>query len=154
MHRCRHSLRIRCWGSRDRARAERGVVMVLERLREQARRLKAQTYAIYLVARDPRTPWFAKLLAAIVVGYALSPIDLIPDFIPVLGYLDDLLLIPLGLWLVVRLVPEAVLADAQERAASMIENELPPARGAAIAVVAVWLLLAAFAIGFVYRLIR
>jgi len=74
----------------------RSTVTALNRLKQQARRLKEQTYALYFVARDPRTPWFAKLLAGAVVAYALSPIDLIPDFIPVLGYLDDLVLLPLG----------------------------------------------------------
>lgn len=72
-----------------------------------------------LAARDPRTPLAAKVLAALVVAYAASPIDLIPDFIPVLGYLDDLILVPLGIWLVLRLIPEAVMIDARARAADM-----------------------------------
>lgn len=72
-----------------------------------------------IAARDPRTPWPAKLLAAVVVAYALSPIDLIPDFIPVLGYLDDLVLIPLGIWLVLRLIPEEVMADARGKATQL-----------------------------------
>ena len=129
------------------------MVAALDRLKEQARRLKAQTYALYLVARDPRTPWFAKLLAGAVVAYALSPIDLIPDFIPVLGYLDDLVLLPLGIWLAVRLVPAEVLDDARERAASAIERELPASRGVMVIIVVIWLLLAALAIAFTYRLV-
>ena len=72
-----------------------------------------------IAAHDPRTPWPAKLLAALVVAYALSPIDLIPDFIPVLGYLDDLILVPLGIWLVLRLIPDAVMAEARRKAAGM-----------------------------------
>ena len=72
-----------------------------------------------IAARDPRTPWPAKLLAALVVAYALSPVDLIPDFIPILGLLDDLILVPLGIWLVLRLIPDAVMADARLRAAGM-----------------------------------
>jgi len=127
-------------------------VTALNRLKQQARRLKEQTYALYFVARDPRTPWFAKLLAGAVVAYALSPIDLIPDFIPVLGYLDDLVLLPLGIWFAVRLVPAEVLDDARERAASAVEDELLASRGLA-AVVATWLLLAALAIALLYRLL-
>ncbi|MGE5517797.1 MAG: YkvA family protein [Bacteroidota bacterium] len=73
--------------------------------------------AVAIAARDPRTPWPAKLLAALVVAYALSPIDLIPDFIPVLGYLDDLIVVPLGIWLVLRLIPDDVMADARAKAA-------------------------------------
>jgi uncharacterized membrane protein YkvA (DUF1232 family) len=128
-------------------------VGALDGLKEQARRLKAQTYVLYLVARDPRTPWLAKLLAAGVVAYALSPVDLIPDFIPVLGYLDDLVLLPLGVWLAIRLVPAAVIDDARQRAASEVDGELPASRGAVVAVLVVWLLLAALAVAFVYRLV-
>ncbi|MCP2015551.1 uncharacterized membrane protein YkvA (DUF1232 family) [Deinococcus sp. HSC-46F16] len=86
-------------------------------MRAFARRLKADLLALSLAARDPRTPWLARALALLVLAYALSPIDLIPDFIPVLGQLDDLLLVPAGLWLVLRLVPPAVLEDARAEAA-------------------------------------
>ncbi len=89
---------------------------MLQRWTDKARSIKRDLYAIYLACRDPRTPWYARLLAALVIGYALSPIDLIPDFIPVIGYLDDLILVPLGLLLVVRLIPPDVLADARRRA--------------------------------------
>lgn len=88
-------------------------------MKYRLRALKRETLAVMLAARDPRTPLAAKVLAALVVAYALSPIDLIPDFIPVLGYLDDLILVPLGIWLVLRLIPEAVMADARARAAGM-----------------------------------
>ncbi|PTA66680.1 hypothetical protein C8263_16595 [Deinococcus arcticus] len=106
------------------------------RLRTLARRLKAELLALSLAARDPRTPWYARAWAALVLAYALSPIDLIPDFIPVLGQLDDLLLVPAGLWLALRLIPPAVMADARQQA------EAAPARlarstwGAALIVVA------------------
>lgn len=94
-----------------------------------------------IAARDPRTPWPAKLLAAVVVAYALSPIDLIPDFIPVLGYLDDLVLVPLGIWLVLRLIPDEVMADARARAA---EAERPGRSLAGLSIViGVWLAVAA-----------
>lgn len=90
---------------------------MLDRLRTFARRLKADLLALSFAARDPRTPWLARALALLVLAYALSPIDLIPDFIPVLGQLDDLLLVPAGLWLALRLVPPAVLEDARAEAA-------------------------------------
>lgn len=91
---------------------------MLARLRTLARTLKADLHALSIAARDPRTPWVARAVAVLVLAYALSPIDLIPDFIPVLGYLDDLLLVPAGLWLARRLIPPAVLADARAHAAA------------------------------------
>src|SRR5215813_14226699 len=91
---------------------------LLESLRRTARELKQDTLALYLAVRDPRTPWYAKAVAAAVVAYALSPIDLIPDFIPVLGYLDDLIVVPLGIALCLKLVPPHVIADCRERASA------------------------------------
>src|SRR3954466_8261439 len=85
-------------------------------LRRWARALKVETLALYLVARDPRVPWYARLFVAGIVAYALSPIDLIPDFIPVLGYLDDLIIVPLGLKLALRMVPPEVLEECRARA--------------------------------------
>ena len=85
-------------------------------LKQRARHLKAETFVLCLATRDPRTPWYGRLLVAGIVAYALSPIDLIPDFVPVLGYLDDLVLIPLGIALAIKLVPEAVLAECRVRA--------------------------------------
>jgi uncharacterized membrane protein YkvA (DUF1232 family) len=91
-------------------------VNILDRAKAQARRLKRDAFALYFVARDRRTPWYARALAAVVVAYALSPFDLIPDFVPVLGYLDDLVVVPLGIALVLKLVPAEVLADCRARA--------------------------------------
>jgi uncharacterized membrane protein YkvA (DUF1232 family) len=88
----------------------------LERWKQKARQLKTEVAALFIAVRHPAVPWYAKLLAAAVVAYALSPVDLIPDFIPVLGYLDDLILLPLGILLVRRLIPPAVLAECRERA--------------------------------------
>src|ERR671913_456858 len=90
----------------------------LERLKTWARSLKRDVVALWLAARDPRVPLLPKLLAGAVAAYALSPIDLIPDFIPVLGYLDDLLIVPLGIWAVVRLIPPALMAELRARAES------------------------------------
>jgi len=111
--------------------------------------VKRDAVALYLAARDPRTPWHAKLLAGIVVAYALSPIDLIPDFIPVLGYLDDLLLVPLGLWLAVRLIPADVMEDCRARGAELAER--PASRTAAAVIVVIWLAALAAAVRLVYR---
>ena len=88
----------------------------LARWRGWARAAKAEVHALLLAYRDPRTPWYARLVAALVAGYALSPLDLIPDFIPVLGYLDDLVLLPLGVLLARRLIPPEVLAECRARA--------------------------------------
>src|SRR5882672_12211537 len=84
---------------------------MLSRIKKWARRLKRDVHAIYLASHDPRVPWHAKVLAIAVAGYALSPIDLIPDFIPVFGYLDDLIIVPLGIWLVVSLIPEPIMVE-------------------------------------------
>src|SRR5690349_20122202 len=91
---------------------------MLDRLRARARALKTEVYAIYIAARDPRTPWYAKALIFFVVAHTFSPIDLIPDFIPILGYLDDLIITPGGIWLAVRLIPPEVLAEARATAAT------------------------------------
>ncbi|WP_237726648.1 YkvA family protein [Corallococcus coralloides] len=88
----------------------------MERWRQQVRQLKTEVAALFIAARHPGVPWYAKLLAVVVVAYALSPVDLIPDFIPVLGLLDDLVLVPLGILLVRRLIPPAVLDECRERA--------------------------------------
>ncbi len=95
---------------------------MLEELKERAHQLKGETYALYLAARDPRTPWYAKLFVAGIVAYALSPIDLIPDFVPVLGYVDDLILLPLGIALAIKLIPPSVLADSRTRAVETIKH--------------------------------
>jgi uncharacterized membrane protein YkvA (DUF1232 family) len=125
----------------------------LEGWKARARALKRDTYALFLACRDPRVPWYAKALAAAVVAYALSPIDLIPDFIPVLGYLDDLLLVPLGLALALRLIPAPVMAECRREAAARLAagSGRPRSRAGAAVVVAVWLLLAGLAAGLVLR---
>jgi len=111
---------------------------LMANLKERAGRLKTETYALYLVAQDPRTPWLAKVIAAAVVAYAFSPIDLIPDFIPVLGYLDDLLIVPAGIALAIRMVPEPVMAEARERARAGFAEGRPVNRSAAVVVVITW----------------
>ena len=110
----------------------------LDQLRLHAKRLKNEIVTLYLVARDPRTPWYAKAVIAGVVAYALSPIDLIPDFIPVLGYLDDLLLLPLGIYLAIKLIPASVLADARQKA-SLVREPLAKNLSAAVIIIILWL---------------
>jgi uncharacterized membrane protein YkvA (DUF1232 family) len=124
----------------------------IERLKEQARLLKSEVYALYLAYRDPRVPWYARLFAACVIGYAFSPIDLIPDPIPVLGYLDDLILIPLGVVLARKMIPPAVLAECRERARSRMNESKPTNWIAAGVIIAVWLLLAVLAVALVARM--
>jgi len=117
---------------------------IMGRLRSWARSIKRDVHALYLSARDPRVPWYAKAVALAVAAYALSPIDLIPDFIPVIGYLDDLILVPLGILLAVRLIPADVLA---EHRATATDARLGPSRGAAAVIIAIWIGLALVAIG-------
>lgn len=116
--------------------------------------MKGETYALYLAYQDPRVPWFARLWVALVVGYAFSPIDLIPDFIPVLGYLDDLILIPLGVWLAIKLIPSDVLAQCREQAQLELAEGKPVSRGAAVFIVGIWLLSAVLVLALVVRLVR
>ena len=107
--------------------------------------LKRDTVALYLAARDPRVPWYAKVVAACVAAYALSPIDLIPDFIPVIGYLDDLMLVPLGIALAIRLIPPALLEEHRQSASARIA-ERPVSRIGALVIITIWVVLAGLAI--------
>jgi len=116
---------------------------MLENWKRLASQLKRETYALYLAYRDPRTPWYAKVFSALVVGYAFSPIDLIPDPIPILGYLDDLILLPLGIALAVKMVPPAVLEESRVRAQEVMEQGKPVNKAAAAVIIAIWVLLAA-----------
>lgn len=113
---------------------------MLARLKGWARTVRRDVHALWLAARDPRTPWHARALAVAIAAYALSPIDLIPDFVPVLGYLDDAVLLPLGILLAIRLVPDEVMADCRARAAAAAAR--PVSRGGAALIVAVWCLAA------------
>ena len=114
---------------------------LLERTRQWARAIKRDVLALWIAARDPRVPWYAKALAMAVAAYALSPIDLIPDFIPVLGYLDDLVIVPLGILLVVWLIPTDLLASFREQAATVSEG--PRSVAGAVAIVLIWIAAAA-----------
>jgi uncharacterized membrane protein YkvA (DUF1232 family) len=131
----------------DRAAA----MTLMNNLRRRARALKTETLALYLAVRDPRVPWYAKLLAAAVVAYALSPIDLIPDFIPILGYLDDLIIVPLGIAAVLRMIPLEVMEDCRERARIELAGARPVSRVAAAVIILIWIVGAALITWLIYR---
>ena len=127
---------------------------MIERWKQRARELKTEIYAIYLAYKDPRTPWYARLFAACVVGYAFSPIDLIPDPIPVVGYLDDLILVPLGIAIALKMIPSPVMTECRDKAQAAMDQGQPTNWTAAAVIVAIWLLLAALAIIVIVRAIQ
>jgi uncharacterized membrane protein YkvA (DUF1232 family) len=120
-----------------------------DRLKQWARVIKRDVHAIYLASRDPRVPWYAKALAICVAGYALSPIDLIPDFIPVLGYVDDVILVPLGILAVVKMIPPEVMAEHRELAVAA--QERPVSLTAGIVIGCIWVASIALVGWLVYR---
>ncbi len=126
----------------------------MQSLKQLATKLKNDVYTVYLASKDSRTPWYARLLAVVVVAYAFSPIDLIPDFIPILGYLDDLILVPLGLWLVIKLIPTHILAECREQALALSAQGKPKNWLAAGAIVTLWLLLGVLAALWLKHLLR
>jgi len=126
----------------------------LTTLHQRARRLKAETWTLYLAARDPRTPWYAKLLVVGIVAYACSPIDLIPDFIPVLGYLDDLVLLPLGIAWALHLIPPAVLVECRARAQENMQDGKHVSWVAGAIIVILWLGCGMLGLVWVFRIGR
>jgi len=126
---------------------------MLDRLKSRARALKTETYALYLAARDPRTPWVARGLVFLVVVYALSPIDLIPDFVPVLGYLDDLIIIPGGIALALKLIPREVMEQSRAQARTTSMDKRAGILGAAI-IVLIWILAIIVLASLIQRLLR
>jgi len=124
---------------------------IIKQWQARARQLKTDTYALYLACRHPQVPWYAKVLAAGVVGYLVSPIDLIPDFIPVLGYLDDLILVPLGIMLVLKLIPKTVWTECRQEAQKTLRQDMPTNWVAAGFIVAIWILTVVLVIAFIVR---
>jgi uncharacterized membrane protein YkvA (DUF1232 family) len=122
--------------------------------KQRVRQLKKETYAIYIACKDPRVPWYARVLAGFVVAYALSPIDLIPDAIPILGYLDDLVLVPLGIILVLRMIPPGVLAECREKAEAVMAQGKPTSKIATITIGAIWVLLGVLGVIWVGRILK
>ena len=126
-------------------------MQLLERLKQHAKRLKSETFVLYSAARHPETPWYAKLLVAAIVAYAISPIDLIPDFIPVVGYFDDMVIIPLGITLAIKLVPPHVLAECRARHQEDVVHGKHASRVAGIVIVIIWLVVAALLMVWIYK---
>src|ERR1041384_1799022 len=112
---------------------------MIEAWKRRAGRLKREVYALYLAYRDPRVPWYARLFAACVVGYAFSPIDLIPDPIPLLGYLDDLVIVPLGAAIAIKLIPAEVMAECRQKSREVMAQGKPVNKTAAIIIIGIWL---------------
>jgi uncharacterized membrane protein YkvA (DUF1232 family) len=127
---------------------------MLESWKKRAKQLKIETYAIYLAYRDPRVPWYARVFAACVVGYAFSPIDLIPDPIPILGYLDDLVLVPLGVALALKMIPDNVMVECRQKADEAMREGKAANWKAAAVIVSMWVLLALLALALVLRALR
>lgn len=123
-----------------------GTMSPIEKWKQGSRKLKEETFALYLAYKDPRTPWFAKAFAGLVAAYAFSPIDLVPDFIPVLGYLDDLVLVPLGVTLAFKMIPDQVMVECRAQAQIEMRDGNPVNRVAALVIVMIWVGLAALAI--------
>ena len=126
---------------------------LITKLKSRANHLRAETIVLYLAARHPGTPWYAKLLVGAIVAYALSPIDLIPDFIPVIGYLDDIILIPMGIALAIKMIPKSVLDESRVRADEVVANGRPVSRIAGAIIIFVWVGLAALCTIWVYNLV-
>lgn len=126
----------------------------IDSLKQRSQMLQRDTKALWFAFQDRRTPWYAKAFSIIVVAYALSPVDLIPDFIPVIGYLDDLILIPLGITLTLKMIPPAVMSDARIKAAVENTNSKLPGKVMGVIVVALWLIVIFFVGRVVYRIIK
>jgi uncharacterized membrane protein YkvA (DUF1232 family) len=125
-----------------------------ERWKQRVRTLKTETYALYWAYQDPRVPWYAKVLLALVIAHTLSPIDLIPDFIPILGYLDDLVIVPLGIALARRMVPEAVMVESRAKARAALDDARPTSWVAAAVIITIWVLVAALGVVLIVRAFR
>ena len=127
---------------------------MLDRWKKRAQRLKTETYALYIAYKDPRVPWYAKALTAFVVAHTLSPIDLIPDFIPVVGYLDDLVITPLGLALALKMIPEEVMVEARQEAEISMDKVDRLARVGTIIVVSIWILIGVLLLYWIFKVSR
>jgi len=127
---------------------------LIDQMKRRAKQLEIESYALYFAYRDPRVPWYARFFTACVVGYAFSPIDLIPDFIPVIGYLDDLILVPLGIKVALSMIPSNVMIECREKAQEIIRQGKPIYRIVAVIIVSIWILLTAVAIVLIIRLFR
>ncbi|MCE9646763.1 MAG: DUF1232 domain-containing protein [Chloroflexi bacterium] len=126
----------------------------IEQWKQKAGKLKIEVYALYLAYRDPRVPLYTRIFTGCIVGYAFSPIDLIPDFIPILGYLDDLVLIPLGIKIALSMIPKNIMIESREKAQEIIRQGKPVNRTAAVMIISIWLLLAALFIALMAKVFK
>ncbi|MGG1516991.1 YkvA family protein [Paenibacillus oryzisoli] len=129
-----------------------GVAKALEKVKNKAREIKRNVFVLFLAYKDPRVPWYAKLVTALVVAYAFSPIDLIPDFIPVLGYLDDLIIIPLGITLALRLIPQPIIEECRHKAEEIRKNGKPKNWVTGAFFILIWIVLAIWLGSICYKL--
>lgn len=148
-----------CWAAAKESMSATGLNLVnkariIDQWKAKTRQLKTETYALSLAYRHPKVPWYAKVFAACVVGYLFSPIDLIPDFIPVLGYLDDLILVPLGIVLALKMIPKPVWEECREEAQKTLSQDNPRNWTVAGFIIAIWLLLIALVIVFIAGMIN
>jgi uncharacterized membrane protein YkvA (DUF1232 family) len=127
--------------------------MDIESWKTKSKRLKTEIVALYLASKQPKTPWYAKVLAALIIGYALSPIDLIPDFIPVAGYLDDLIIIPAGIALLIKIIPRDILEECRAKAQSDLLNHKSKNWIAGVFIVLIWLLALYLVLNLIWPLI-
>ncbi len=128
--------------------------MDLKSWKAKSKQFKTEVVALYLASKHPGTPWYAKVLAALIIGYALSPIDLIPDFIPVIGYLDDLIIIPAGIALLIKIIPRDILEECRAKAQSDVLNRKSKNWVAGVIIVLIWLLAVYLFLSFVLRLAK
>jgi len=126
---------------------------MIAKLKDRANTLKREAYALYLAVRDPRVPWYARIFIALVVAHTFSPIDLIPDFVPVLGYFDDLIVTPLGIALALKMIPAEVMADARQQAEEVLRQGKPVSRAGAIMIIAIWLIIIAATVWAIARML-
>ena len=127
---------------------------MIERWKRQVKLLRAETYALYLAYKDPRVPWYSKVFVAVVVGYAFSPIDLIPDSVPILGYLDDIILVPIGMIIALKMIPNEVMEECRADAREALKDGRPINWAAAIVIIGIWLLLVAIFVLLIVRTIN
>ncbi|OHD11500.1 MAG: hypothetical protein A2086_04975 [Spirochaetes bacterium GWD1_27_9] len=126
----------------------------IKKLKEKAKQLKSDTYALFLAYKDKRVKWYAKIFIIIVISYALSPIDLIPDFIPILGLLDDIILVPLGIYFALKMIPQDIMEECREKARIYLENNKKPKNWiVGIIIILIWILFLFIGIKFIINLI-
>ncbi len=127
---------------------------MIEKWKQRAKTLQAETYALFLAYKHPKTPWYAKVFVGLVTAYAISPIDLIPDFIPILGYLDDLILVPLGISLAIKMIPPEVMTECRIRSQEVLNEGKPVNWLVGVLIILVWLVVLFFVGFWLFRFIK